>query len=837
MAFEHPWILLLLLPLAGWAWFESRRGKRIPHLPLRSLVFALILVALASPVWELPDSTVRVVALADVSESVGEAGMAETRRVLADLEAEGGTSLKVIPFGSRPLDAAGALPPDAEALRAVGRGTNLEASVRYGLASLPARAVPRLVLISDGLENKGSLLRAAWQARSLAVPIEVYPLPGRTAPALSIRSLTFPPRVWTGERFPLQLVVDAPEAHRARIEIAVDRQRIGLSEVDLRAGVNELHLSLTVASEGVSELRATVSSVGSGQNMGETRQSGAIAFRRPAALFVSGASQQEDANLLQVLNEAKYKLKVASTLPESLREQQLLVLSNQDLEQYPEAAKKRVEDYVLAGGGLLVVSGERNVYVEKPPGTPEDPLSRALPAKLAPPQSEEGTLVTLVLDKSSSMEGVKMQLARVAAIGVIDNLRPQDMVGVLTFDNSYQWTVPIRKAEAKSLIKRLVSGIMPDGGTQIAPALEEAYRKVQPLKATYKHIVLLTDGISEEGDSLNLAKEAAVNKVTISTVGLGRDVNRNYLQKVAENAKGSSYIVEDPTMLQQILLKDVMEHTGSTAIEGSVGVKVARETEITEGIDFAKAPKLKGFVKYETKPSADLLLSLDREDAPLLTRWQYGLGRSAVFTSDAKGRWAVDWLSWEGYDKFWSNLVRDLLPRSAPRESSIRYDEARNLLLAEYRMEPGRGRVQPPELYVFGSDDYRLPLRAEAVTPGLFRVEAPTGDHRGLFRIRPLEENEDFPELGYYVEEPEVHDHGNNERLLRQVAAYTGGRVNPSASQVFDPGNVRVQSHTVLWPFLIAAAVFLQLLELVLRKGLPWLRERQALRRRGAAEV
>ncbi|MCC6262258.1 MAG: VWA domain-containing protein [Bryobacterales bacterium] len=837
MVFEHPWVLLLLLPLAGWVWFESRQGKRIPHLLLRSLVFALILLALASPVWELPDSTVRVVALADVSESVGEAGMARERQILSALEAEGGSSLRVIPFGSRPLDARGVLLPDATTLRDVSRGTNLEASVRYGLASLPARAVPRIVLISDGLENKGSLLRAAWQARSLGVPIEVFPLAGRSEPELAIRSLVFPPRVFTGERFPVQLVVESPAALRGRIEITVDGQRIGQSDVDLRAGENEFHLSLNVASEGVSELRATVSAAGSGQSGGEAQQSGAITFRSPAALFVSSASQQEDANLLQVLNQAKYKLKVSPTVPENLRGLQLLVLNNQDLEKYSELVKKRIEDYVLAGGGLLVVSGDHNIYVEKPPGTPEDALTRALPAKLAPPQSEEGTLVTLVFDKSSSMEGTKMQLARVAAIGVIDNLRPQDLVGVLTFDNSYQWTVPIRKAEAKSLIKRLISGIMPDGGTQIAPALEEAYRKVQPMKASYKHIVLLTDGISEEGDSLNLAKEAALNKVTISTVGLGRDVNRNYLQKVAENAKGSAYIVEDPTMLQQILLKDVMEHTGSTAIEGSVGIHVARETEVTEGIDFTKAPKLKGFVKYETKPSADLLLSLDREDAPLLARWQYGLGRAAVFTSDANGRWAADWLSWEGYDKFWANLVRDLLPRSSPRESSIRYDEARNLLLAEYRIEPGRGRIQAPELYVFGPDGYRQPLRAEAVSPGLYRVEAPTGDHRGLFRVRPLAESEDFPELGYYIEEPEVHDHGNNERLLQQVAAYTGGRVNPSASQVFDPGNVRVESHTALWPFLIAAAVILQLLELFLRKGMPWLRERQALRRAGMAEV
>ena len=84
------------------------------------------------------------------------------------------------------------------------------------------------------------------------------------------------------------------------------------------------------------------------------------------------------------------------------------------------------------------------------------------------------------------------------------------MVGVLIFDNSFQWAVPIRRAEDRTLIKRLISGITPDGGTQIAPALTEAYQQILPTNATYKHIVLLTDGISEEGDSMDLSQRSAV---------------------------------------------------------------------------------------------------------------------------------------------------------------------------------------------------------------------------------------------------------------------------------------------------------------------------------------
>ena len=104
----------------------------------------------------------------------------------------------------------------------------------------------------------------------------------------------------------------------------------------------------------------------------------------------------------------------------------------------------------------------------------EDALERTLPAKIAPPRTPEGTAVVLIIDKSSSMEGKKMELARQAAIGVVENLRPIDQVGVLIFDNSFQWAVPLRRADDRVSIKRLISGITPDGGTQIAPALDRS---------------------------------------------------------------------------------------------------------------------------------------------------------------------------------------------------------------------------------------------------------------------------------------------------------------------------------------------------------------------------
>jgi Ca-activated chloride channel family protein len=463
-----------------------------------------------------------------------------------------------------------------------------------------------------------------------------------------------------------------------------------------------------------------------------------------------------------------------------------------------------------------VIGGERNVYVDHK-GV-EDPLSRALPADLAPPRSPEGTCVVLIIDKSSSMEGRKIELARLAAIGVIENLRPIDSVGVLIFDNSFQWAVPIRKAEDRSLIKRLIAGIMPDGGTQIAPALSESYRRIMPVRATYKHVVLLTDGISEEGDSLSLAREAAEQRVTISTVGLGQDVNRAYLEKIATLARGKSYFLTDPASLEQILLRDVMEHTGSTAIEKPIYPIVLKKAEILEGVGIEQAPPLKGYVRFIPKASAETVLSIERRD-PLFSRWQYGLGRAAVFASDAKARWAASWVSWSGYDKFWGNVIRDLLPHTEVGEATVEYDSANTELVVDYHLS--RRTEEPaktPAMYVFGPEGFQRPLELRKVADGSYRGHVDIGNRHGLFRVRPLEESHVFREAGLYRQEEELSEFGSNEALLKQIAAFTGGRFEPAAKEIFDPGGRARPSTMDLWPMLLAFAVVLNVAEVLLRK-------------------
>ena len=818
MIFDRSWVLFLAwLPLA-WALFEWRRTTRRLGLVLKALCFIAILIALAEPRMVLDETKLAVAVLVDTSASSSPADLEKAGYLAEKISgARGRHAVNVIPFArsTRALESAekNNLARLGSTSGEDGRATDLEAAVREAIASMPGGMVPRVALISDGKENEGSIARAAWQARELGIPIDTYALQGRARPELRLDSVSLPSIAFTGEPFPIDLTVSSPTTSAAEVELSAEGRSLGKTQVNLNAGANPIRMHTSLNTPGALELSVVIRPA----QGGELRFDQAMILRRPKVLYFSSDSEQDDTHLAAALSGAQFEIQRSTGLGSiRLNDYQLVIFNNWDLENIPEETKSDIEEYVRLGGGLLIIGGERNTYTEEKAA--EDPLERALPAKLAPPRSPEGTAVILIVDKSSSMEGRKMDMARLAAIGVINNLRPVDLVGVLMFDNTFEWAIPIRRADDRAAINRRIAGILPDGGTQIAPALNEAHLRMRPVQATYRHILLMTDGISEEGNSLTVARTAVGEKITISTVGVGQDVNKAYLDKVATTAGGKAYFVTDLAQLEQILVRDVLEHTGSTTVEKALAAQVTKRVEILNETDIENAPQLKGYVRFISKPTADTILSIDQKD-PLLARWQYGLGRAAVFTSDAKSRWAADWIAWKGFDKFWTNIARDLLPHAQGGEAAVQFDSANQDLVVSYRL--GRTVQEPaavPPIFAFGPGGFQQPVPVRKIAAGTFEGRVAIGSRQGLFRVRPVEDSQAFPEAGLYRPEAELSEFGANPDLLKRVAEFTGGRFEPEPADIFTGTGKSVATSLNLWPALLGLAVLLSLIELVMRK-------------------
>jgi len=818
VTFGHPWFVVLACLPVAWGFYEWRRSNRKRALAIKAASFALIFLAIAEPRLDINTSRVAVGLLVDTSASVTPADLDRAARLASDLNNNRGRSvLRVIPFArsTRPAENGEGQRPWKLRLTSgeAGRATDIEAAIREAITSLPAGMLPRLALVSDGLENRGSIARAAWQAQQAGIAIDTFPLAGRPQPAVRLESISLPPNAFTGEPFSIDLSLSAPKPIPAEVELSAEGRSLGKSQLTLAAGTTPIRMHASVNTPGALDLSIAIRA----QGAGELRVDQAIMLRRPRLLYLSQDPIGIDGNLTTALAAAEFEVIRAQDFGQmKLSDYQIVVLNDWDLEKIAPPKKDEIEQFVKQGGGLLIIGGEHNVYDEKK--TVEDALDRVLPAKLLPPRSQDGTVVVLIIDKSSSMDGPKMELAKAAATGAVSNLRPIDQVGVLMFDNSWAWAVPIRKADDRTAINARIASIFPNGGTQIPPALAEAYQKILPIMAPYRHILLLTDGISEEGNSYQMAKDAALQHVSISTIGLGADVHREYLERVAQLAEGKSYFLKDPQGLEQIVLRDVMEHTGSTAVEKPLVPEVSKPTEILEGVDMASAPPLKGYVRFEAKPTAETILRFDPRE-PLLMRWQYGLGRSAVFTSDAKTRWATEWVSWKGYDKFWTNLSRDLLPHTQAGEARVEFDSANGDLVVDYRLGPGVDEPATiPAIFAIGSDGFQKQVPVLRTAAGAYRGRLKIGSRQGLFRIRPLADSRVFPEIGLYRPETELTEYGSNPQLLHRVAQFTGGRFEPNARSVFDAGNRSLASVLPLWPGLLAAALLLSLAEIVMRK-------------------
>ncbi len=818
MTFAHPWLLLFsLLPLAWAAYSWSRSGRRV-SLVLKAAGFSTLLLALAQPVITLPETKIAEVVLVDTSGSITSQDLAHASSLARELERHRGSNwVKIIPFARtvralRPAELSG--PLHLQKISDSLAGTNLEAALTDSLAAIPNGYLPRVLLITDGNENEGSAVRAIAQLRRLQIPVDTIPLGGNSGSALHLQSASLPHNAYSGEQIPINLTIFSPVPTPATLDIYAEGKLLGHQAVNLDAGANSVRLDARVKSVGVVAIAANIQT----PSAGAARFEQAIELRRARVLYLSQDPPGADTNLLAALGEANLELtRDASALDGDVDSLQLVILNNLDLRSFSVSRKTRLENYIKNGGGLLLIGGERQVYKQD---RQMDALDRALPAKLAPPDTPKGTCVALIIDKSSSMEGRKIELARLSAVGVVDHLRPMDTIGVLIFDNSYQWAVPMRRAEDRTLIKRLISGITPDGGTQIAPALTEAYRRVLPCNASFKHIVLLTDGISEEGDSIDLAREAAQHDVTISTVGLGQDVNRSYLEKIAASSGGRSYFLNEPAGLEQILLKDVETYSGSTAVEKDLTPIIAENADVLEGVGMESAPPLRGYARFQVKPGAETLLEINQaKKDPLYVRWQYGLGRAAVFTSDAKSRWAEAWMDWPGFDKFWTNVVRDLLMHIAPSQATAAFDAANGDILVRYQLAPGSAEPSSiPEIYLLGPNGFRKPISVKRIAARLYQGRLHLGSETGLFRVRPVNDSAAFPEVGLYRQQPEFQEFGSNQDLLKEISSFTGGRFNPELSTIFDTGGRSSSSQWQLWPAGLALVIALTVGELIVRK-------------------
>ncbi len=202
MTFLHLWVLSLLVPTALWAVWEWTRTERRLALLLKALLLAAVVIALAQPKLAVFEKKVALGLLVDTSASIPPDDLRKESELIGRVNAaRGPNSLHVIPFAAQTRSLRPDENPSHLELHSDGRATNLEAAIRNAIARLSEGRVPRILLVSDGLENTGSVERAIYQARLLGIPVDTYALAGSQPPSLELQSISMPAQAFTGEKF------------------------------------------------------------------------------------------------------------------------------------------------------------------------------------------------------------------------------------------------------------------------------------------------------------------------------------------------------------------------------------------------------------------------------------------------------------------------------------------------------------------------------------------------------------------------------------------------------------------------------------------------------------
>lgn len=789
MSFEHPGMLFLfILPLM---WILSNWGQKLRRRSWLLLASGIAILLIASkPQFVLGDSRMAVTVLADGSSNISDPDLRKESDFIHTLERlRRKNELRVIPFGqglgttqvSR-LESWSA----AHLTGAAARGIDIESAVRAAITALPADRVRRIVIISDGRETVGNLLRTADQAKMLGIPIDTIPLGRRFSRDLRLDSATLPTTTFAGESFSIHLVLTSPRQMDAQVIVSSDRQPRNARSVPLEEGVNHVRIRTKLVDPGNAHLSISIKA----GHAGELQVSQNTWVQQPHALLISSSSSGVVPRLMNFLASSHFEVSHRESVPANLLDRQLVLLDLNARSTLLQDQQSAIKGFVRQGGVLVAIDGEPDSAAGA------DQIERMLPAKFLQTDAVPNCFL-LVLEKSLSMAGKQMELAKLSALEIVENLRRSDLVGVLAFDDVPRWLVPIGPTNDRTSIADRIESISAGGGTRLAPALEEALRHILSTGVSSKHIILVTDGRSKDIDVLSLVREAKAKHVTISTVGLVDQTNSSYLAKLAQSTAGLSYLVTEPWDLERTLFHDAVLYAalgppGNNALPGDPSAPASLQHDAA---------------RFLLKHKAQVVVRSSQGD-PLLIGWQYGLGRSEIVTSTAQAADPKSPLISRISESIW-RTVADGIPDEQV-EVVTGYEPTHDEFVIEYRAgQPGQLAALKSGIYLSGPNGSGGPVKVERVSENVFRAHASCDHMSGTFRVHSLDDAINIPQVLLYKSDQELDDQGSNDGLLRQVSALTSGTFNPSPSDIFESHGRTATRRVDLWPALAGAAMVL----------------------------
>lgn len=701
------------------------------------------------------------------------------------------------------------------------RSGDLAASLQLAAASVPFGEPAQIVVSGVTRSDSDAMLALVdgFAARQMTLD-SLAPAP--LDDLVSVTALDAPNPVFGGDTFALVGFVHASRDTAATLQFTRDGETLVEQQVALVAGDNRVETILADVVEGSTQYGLAVTASGdtivdnnSLSTMVDARAAGQVAViaNDPARgeAFVGWLDSQGIPAVALEPDAAPYRLDEWKAYDgAALLDVPAIALTTQQQEHLESAVAEQ-------GLGLLILGGPNSFG---PGGYLETPLERASPlSSRVPRDAPEATLI-FVLDRSGSMQqpvgnGTRLDIAKQATLAAVRLLNRNSQIGVIVFDSEATAVLPLQRIEDPQVVATALNNVDPGGGTSVYPGLEAAYEMLRNTDTPARHIIVMTDGLSQPADFPGLLAEIRGAGITVSSVSIGKGAERTLIEQIARLGGGTFHATDDFAALPSILSQEAMLLSGSPIEQGRTQpLWAARDEAFLRGLP-AQMPPIDGFVLTTAKPEAALSMVVPDskgEPMPLLASWRYGAGQVLALTTEAVGPWSENWQQLDSYPALWAQAVRAFLPPVERGDVVLNVARRGDSFVAELNVQ-GKSAGAAPSLMVSGPDGAALSLAlrpisanryAATFTPssaGPYRFEAKAGAIANTLTMA----------MGYPAHlGPQAPDAG-----LRQLIASLGGQFD--ARTVTPPTPVdRWALHSV-WPFWLAAALALFMLELAVR--------------------
>lgn len=842
LLFGRP-VMLGLVAFSVWLWWMSLAGwsglsrtRSLLSLSVRLLLFGGLVMVLAEPRTVRTRDVVSVVYAVDVSDSIGERSVDQALRFVtkqvtdkpendeAGMVVFGGTAAVELPPGtSFPFEGVVASHVKRDA-------TNLEQALSLAAAMLPEENRGRIVLISDGTANTGSLTQLLDELKSRKIAVDVLPIEYQYDREVWVERLEVPQYVKIGQDYEVAALVTSLQDGRGRLVLRENGRLISEGEVEFKAGKNRYTLPIRVPQAGYYEYEATIDPAPGEDNL---RQNNSVTN----FLFVEGegrvllvtdqAGDDRDwKELAETLKATDRSIDIQSSIdfPHdalALMPYDCIVWANVPSEGFDEAQMQAVHDAVRdLGIGFIMIGGPNSFG---PGGYHRTMVEKALPVSMDVSQKKvlpKGALA-IILHTCEFPDGNTWgkRIARQA----IKVLTAQDEVGVLAYGSTEYWVFKLTPASQYEELATKINGADLGDMPSFAATMEMGLTELMKSDAATRHMIIISDGDPVPAPPA-VIKGFIDNQISISTVAIfphgGQDISK--MRAVAMATGGRYYFPSDPAQLPSIFIKEAKTLKRVMIQERKVVPEKGIESPVLKGIDTMMP--LDGYVLTSLKPEAEPILQTPKgtepdqeENDPILARWRYGLGSAAAFTSDLSTRWGKNWLPWEKLKPLVRQLVTDISRVRTPGHVRLwSYVAGNDAVLVAEDFHPEESFLDITAR-VIGPDNLSQNVPLRQISPRRYQARVPLwgqGRYQMIAQATGGGRGETLTSGFIVPYSPEYLRFRSNPIVLDEIREKTGGELlnaGSPAETVFGRREPKQSSSPVQDWFLIALACLVPL--------------------------